>query len=43
MKAAIMKKQRITHTPQVDTPATLDIMLKKREKLISKSMDTSRT
>jgi hypothetical protein len=43
MKAAIMKKRRITHTQQADTPAMLDIMLKKREKRISKSMDTSST
>jgi hypothetical protein len=33
-KAAITKKQRITHTLQADTPATLDIMLKKRERRI---------
>jgi hypothetical protein len=41
-KVAITKKQRITHTPQVGTARTLDITLKKREKLILKSMGANK-
>ena len=40
-KAVITRKQLITRIAQPATPATLDITLKRREKLISKSMDTS--
>jgi len=40
-KAVITRKQLITRIVQLATPATLDITLKRREKLISKSMDTS--
>ena len=42
-KVVITKRQLITRTPQADTRATLDIMLKKRERLMSKSMDISST
>jgi hypothetical protein len=42
-KVAITKKQHITHTPQVDTPHTLGITLKKREKLMLKSMEANRS
>ena len=42
-ESGLTKRQLITHTPQADTRATLDIMLKKQERLMSKSMDTSST
>jgi hypothetical protein len=42
-KVAITKKQHITHTRQVDTPHTLGITLKKREKPILKSMEANRS